>query len=56
MSDDERRAYEYAQKSFADSLSSVNVFDDATKQNLQSQLDAYTLNGQKLLIISTNQC
>ncbi len=49
MSDDERRAYEYAQKSFADSLSSVNVFDDATKQNLQSQLDAYTLNGQKII-------
>lgn len=49
MSDDERRAYEYAQKSFADSLSSVNVFDDATKQNLQSQLNAYTLNGQKII-------
>ena len=44
MSDDERRAYEYAQKSFADSLSKVNIFDDATKQNLQSQLNAYTLN------------
>lgn len=49
MSDDERRAYEYAQKSFADSLSSVNVFDDDTKQNLQSQLAAYTLNGQKII-------
>lgn len=49
MSDDEKRAYEYAQKSFADSLASVNVFDDATKQNLQSQLNAYTLNGQKLI-------
>lgn len=49
MSDDEKRAYEYAQKSFADSLSKVNVFDDATKQNLQSQLDAYTLNGQKII-------
>ena len=49
MSDDEKRAYEYAQKSFADSLASVNVFDDETKQNLQSQLNAYTLNGQKLI-------
>lgn len=49
MSDDEKRAYEYAQKSFADSLASVNVFDDATKQNLQSQLNAYTLNGQKII-------
>lgn len=49
MSDDERRAYEYAQKSFADSLSKVNIFDEDTKKNLQSQLEAYTLNGQKLI-------
>ncbi len=49
MSDDERRAYEYAQKSFADSLSKINIFDDDTKKNLQSQLDAYTLNGQKII-------
>ena len=49
MSDDERRAYEYAQKSFADSLSKVNVFDEDTKKNLQSQLEAYTLNGQKII-------
>ncbi len=49
MSDDEKRAYEYAQKSFADSLSKVNVFDEDTKKNLQSQLDAYTLNGQKII-------
>lgn len=49
MSDDEKRAYDYVQKSFADSLPSVNVFDENTKQNLQSQLDAYTLNGQKLI-------
>ena len=49
MSDDEKRAYDYVQKSFANSLPSVNVFDENTKQNLQSQLDAYTLNGQKLI-------
>lgn len=49
MSDYEKQAYDYAQKSFADSLSSVNVFDDETKKNLQSQLDTYTLNGQKLI-------
>ena len=49
MSNDEKRAYDYAQKSLADSLSSVNVFDDKTKENLQSQLNAYTLNGQKLI-------
>lgn len=49
MSDAEKQAYDYAQKAFANSLSSVNVFDDSTKKNLQSQLDNYTLNGQKLI-------
>ena len=49
MSDAERQAYDYAQKSFADNLASVNVFDDDTKKNLQSQVDAYTLNGQKMI-------
>lgn len=49
MSADEKRAYEYAQKSLADSLPTVNIFDEDTKKNLQSQLDAYTLNGQKLV-------
>lgn len=49
MSDAEKQAYDYAQKSFANSLSSVNVFDDETKKNLQSQLNAYTLDGQKLI-------
>ena len=46
MSDAEKQAYDYAQKSFANSL---NVFDDETKKNLQSQLNAYTLDGQKLI-------
>ena len=49
MSDAEKQAYDYIQNSFANSLSSVNVFDDATKQNLQSELNAYTQNGQKLI-------
>ena len=49
MSADEKRAYDYAQKSFADSLSKVNIFDEDTQQNLQSQLNAYTLNGQKMI-------
>lgn len=49
MSDAEKRAYDYAQNSFADSLSKVNVFDENTKKNLQAQLDAYTLNGQKII-------
>ena len=49
MSDAEKQAYDYAQKSFADNLSSINVFDDETKQKLQDQVDAYTLNGQKMI-------
>ena len=49
MSDNEKRAYNYAQKSFADSIPKVNIFDEATRQDLQSQLDAYTTNGQKLI-------
>lgn len=49
MSDAEKRAYDYAQKSFADSLSQVNVFDNETKQNLQKQLNAYAQKGQKLI-------
>lgn len=49
MSDDERKAYDYAQKSYADSLSKINVFDNNTQKNLQSQLEAYTLNGQKMI-------
>lgn len=49
MSDAEKNIYNYAQNSLASSLPSVNVFDDDTKKNLQSQLDAYTLNGQKLI-------
>ena len=30
-------------------MPSVNVFDEDTQKKLQSQLDAYTLNGQKLI-------
>ena len=49
MSDAERDMYNYAQRSFADSLKSVNVFDDDTKKNLQAEVDAYTLQGQKMI-------
>ena len=49
MSDAEKNIYNYAQNSIANSLPSVNVFDDETKKNLQAQLDAYTLNGQKII-------
>lgn len=49
MSDAEKQAYDYAQNSFANTLPSVNVFDESTQKNLQSQLDAYTLQGQKII-------
>ena len=49
MSDAEKNIYNYAQNSLASSLPSVNVFDENTQKNLQSQLDAYTHNGQKLI-------
>lgn len=49
MSDAEKRAYDYAQNSFADSLSKVNVFDEDTKKSLQAELDAYTAQGEKLI-------
>ena len=49
MTDAERDMYDYAQKSFADSLKSVNVFDDDTKKNLQDEVNAYTLQGQKMI-------
>lgn len=49
MSAGEKKAFDYAQKSFADSLAKVNVFDNATKKNLQAQIDAYTKNGQKVI-------
>ena len=49
MSDVEKRVYDYAQNSFADSLSKINVFDEDTKREMQNQLDAYTKNGQKII-------
>ena len=49
MSDLEKQIYDYAQNSFANSLSKVNVFDEDTKKDLQRQLDAYTEKGQKII-------
>lgn len=49
MSDSEKQLYDYVQNSFMDSLKNVNVFDDATKENLQSQVDAYTNKGLDLI-------
>jgi hypothetical protein len=49
MTDAEKKIYDYAQNSLASSLPYVNVFDKNTQKNIQSQLNAYTANGQKLL-------
>ncbi len=49
MSSAEQKAYDYAQKQFAKSLSKVNVFDKNTQKNLNKQIKAYKQNGQKLI-------
>ena len=49
MTDAEKKIYDYAQNSLASSLPYVNVFDENTQKNINSQLNAYTANGQKLL-------
>lgn len=49
MSDTEKQAYDYAQKTFANSLPSVNIFDEDTQKSLQAQLNAYTKQGQKMV-------
>ncbi len=49
MNDDEKRAYDFAQKSFADNLPNVNVFDAGTQKKFNEQLDAYTQKGQKVI-------
>lgn len=49
MSDTEKDLYNYIQDSFSDSLKNVNVFDDETKKDLQSQVDAYTNKGLDII-------
>lgn len=49
MSDAEKKAYDYAQNSFADGLSQVNVFSPQTLQGFNDQLAAYTKQGQKVI-------
>lgn len=45
----EKAAYEYAQKSFNENLSNINVFSDETVKNLKNQLDAYKNRGIDLI-------
>lgn len=47
MSNDERKAYEYAQKSFAENLGSINVFDSDTKKDIKNKLQIYAQKGTK---------
>lgn len=49
MSDAEKSVYDYVQNSLASSIPTVNIFDEETKKDIQSQLDAYTLQGQKIV-------
>ena len=49
LSDAEQKAYNYAQKTFANSLKSLNTFDKATRKNLNSQLNAYATKGKKMI-------
>ena len=49
MSPEEKKAYNYAQKSFAESLPNINVFDENTQKGFQTQLDAYTKQGEKMI-------
>lgn len=44
LSADQQRAFNYAQKSFADKLGSINVFSDETQNQLQNQVNAYKQN------------
>ncbi len=41
MNDSEKQAYDYAQNSFALNLPDINVFDENTQNQLNSQVDAY---------------
>lgn len=45
----QQKAFDYAQKAFADGLSSINVFSEDTQKQLNNQVDAYTQNALKEL-------
>lgn len=45
MSDTEKKIYDYAQNSFLENLSGINVFSEDTKKDMQNQLNAYTQKG-----------
>lgn len=45
MSPYEKQAYDYAQKSFAENLPTLNVFSEDTQKQLQKQMNAYNNKG-----------
>lgn len=49
MSDNEKKAYDYAQQSFADSLPKLNVLDLDTRKGINSQLEAYAQQGTQAI-------
>lgn len=49
MSDAEKKAYDYAQNTFANNLKNLNVLDKNTQKNIDKEINAYTANGQKII-------
>lgn len=49
MTESEKQLYDYAQNSYLQSLPNVNVFDENTQKNLQSQVDAYKNKGLNII-------
>lgn len=49
LNSNQQKAFDYAQKAFADGLSSINVFSEDTQKQLNNQVDAYTQNALKEL-------
>ena len=49
LTEDQQKAFDYAQKSFAEQLSNINVFSKDTQKQLNNQVNAYKQNALKEL-------
>ncbi len=49
LTPDQQKAFDYAQKSFAEQLGSINVFSEDTQKQLNNQVNAYKQNALKEL-------
>ena len=49
LSENQQKAFDYAQKSFAEQLGSINVFSEDTQKQLNNQVNAYKQNALKEL-------